>query len=220
MILRPLQLMFLDVASVFLCLPLQGMFPAHGYFNSADCTFSILLFDFWTLFPPLLVYGYLRKKIVLRSFFLQRIMVLFLYIHINYNVLFHIIFVTGLNSASLSLYIWNSRSLNSFLNMAHFSADVERLKKLILHNPYILTLPEVGDVKDDIIPKNVQQFYVRISMPGLINCHRFILLQIFYGLNILYSFGLDKFFKYYLQPFVHYRYTGITYTTKVITLTR
>lgn len=40
------------------------------------------------------------------------------------------------------------------------SADVEKLKKLILHNPYILTLPEVGDVKDDIIPRNVQQFYV------------------------------------------------------------
>lgn len=42
------------------------------------------------------------------------------------------------------------------------SADVEKLKKLILHNPYILTLPEVGNVKDDIIPKNVQQFYVSI----------------------------------------------------------
>ena len=40
------------------------------------------------------------------------------------------------------------------------SADVEKLKKLILHNPRILTLPEVGDVKDDIIPKNVKQFYV------------------------------------------------------------
>lgn len=40
------------------------------------------------------------------------------------------------------------------------SADVEKLKKQILHNPFILTLPEVGDVKDDIIPKNVQQFWV------------------------------------------------------------
>ncbi|KAG6420463.1 hypothetical protein SASPL_116992 [Salvia splendens] len=44
-----------------------------------------------------------------------------------------------------------------------FSADVEKLKKLILHNPYILTLPEVGDVKDDIIPRNVQQFYISCS---------------------------------------------------------
>ncbi|KAG6394283.1 hypothetical protein SASPL_144867 [Salvia splendens] len=33
------------------------------------------------------------------------------------------------------------------------SAGVEMLKKLILHNPHILTLQEVGDVKDDIIPK-------------------------------------------------------------------
>ncbi|KAJ4706811.1 putative Dead box ATP-dependent RNA helicase [Melia azedarach] len=39
-------------------------------------------------------------------------------------------------------------------------ADVEKLKKLILHNPYILTLPEVGDVKDEIIPKIVQQFWI------------------------------------------------------------
>ncbi|KAL7141548.1 hypothetical protein ABFS83_08G060900 [Erythranthe nasuta] len=46
------------------------------------------------------------------------------------------------------------------LMSATSSADVEKLKKLILHNPYILTLPEVGEGKDDIIPKNVQQFYV------------------------------------------------------------
>lgn len=44
------------------------------------------------------------------------------------------------------------------------SSDVDKLKKLILHNPYILTLPEVGDVKDEVIPKNVQQFWVRITM--------------------------------------------------------
>lgn len=44
------------------------------------------------------------------------------------------------------------------------SSDVEKLKKLILHNPYILTLPEVGEAKDDIIPKNVQQFWVRLNI--------------------------------------------------------
>nr|GMC99202.1 DEAD-box ATP-dependent RNA helicase 16 [Ipomoea batatas] len=49
------------------------------------------------------------------------------------------------------------------LMSATSSDDVEKLKKLILHNPYILTLPEVGDVKDDIIPKNVQQFYISCS---------------------------------------------------------
>ncbi|PON40347.1 DNA helicase, ATP-dependent [Parasponia andersonii] len=50
------------------------------------------------------------------------------------------------------------------LMSATSSDDVEKLKKLILHNPFILTLPEVGDVKDDIIPKNVQQFWVRIMV--------------------------------------------------------
>ncbi|KAL3526916.1 hypothetical protein ACH5RR_011572 [Cinchona calisaya] len=49
------------------------------------------------------------------------------------------------------------------LMSATSSTDVEKLKKLILHNPYILTLPEVGDIKDDIIPKNVQQFYISCS---------------------------------------------------------
>lgn len=44
------------------------------------------------------------------------------------------------------------------------SSDVDKLKKLILHNPYILTLPEVGDVKDEVIPKNVQQFWVSITV--------------------------------------------------------
>uniref|UniRef100_A0A803RAN7 RNA helicase n=1 Tax=Cannabis sativa TaxID=3483 RepID=A0A803RAN7_CANSA len=49
------------------------------------------------------------------------------------------------------------------LMSATSSDDVEKLKKLILHNPFILTLPEVGDVKDDIIPKNVQQFWISCS---------------------------------------------------------
>ncbi|MCH84881.1 DEAD-box ATP-dependent RNA helicase 16-like, partial [Trifolium medium] len=40
------------------------------------------------------------------------------------------------------------------------SADVDKLKKLILHNPFILTLPEVGNHKDEVIPKNVQQFWI------------------------------------------------------------
>ncbi|KAK9288475.1 hypothetical protein L1049_016932 [Liquidambar formosana] len=44
-----------------------------------------------------------------------------------------------------------------------YGADVEKLKKLILHNPYILTLPEVGDIKDEIVPKNVQQFSISCS---------------------------------------------------------
>ncbi|KAL0543167.1 hypothetical protein IC582_018256 [Cucumis melo] len=52
------------------------------------------------------------------------------------------------------------RSCQCLLMSATSSEDVEKLKKLILHNPFILTLPEVGDVKDDLIPKNVQQFWI------------------------------------------------------------
>ncbi|KAL4582095.1 hypothetical protein LXL04_006635 [Taraxacum kok-saghyz] len=49
------------------------------------------------------------------------------------------------------------------LMSATSSDDVESLKKLYLHNPYILTLPEVGDGKDEIVPKNVQQFSIQCS---------------------------------------------------------
>ncbi|CAM8998233.1 unnamed protein product [Rhodiola kirilowii] len=52
------------------------------------------------------------------------------------------------------------RRCQCLLMSATSSSDVEKLKKLILHNPYILTLPEVGEVKDDIIPRNVQQFWL------------------------------------------------------------
>ncbi|KAL4577226.1 hypothetical protein LXL04_013331 [Taraxacum kok-saghyz] len=34
---------------------------------------------------------------------------------------------------------------------------LESMKKLYLHNPYILTLPEVGDGKDEIVPKNINK---------------------------------------------------------------
>ncbi|XP_027366268.1 DEAD-box ATP-dependent RNA helicase 16 isoform X2 [Abrus precatorius] len=56
------------------------------------------------------------------------------------------------------------RSCQCLLMSATSSADVDKLKKLILHNPFILTLPEVGNHKDEVIPKNVQQFW--ISCPG------------------------------------------------------
>uniref|UniRef100_A0A7N0UCZ5 RNA helicase n=1 Tax=Kalanchoe fedtschenkoi TaxID=63787 RepID=A0A7N0UCZ5_KALFE len=52
------------------------------------------------------------------------------------------------------------RRCQCLLMSATSSSDVEKLKKLILHNPYILTLPEMGEVKDDIIPQNVQQFWL------------------------------------------------------------
>ncbi|KAK9280259.1 hypothetical protein L1049_013947 [Liquidambar formosana] len=55
------------------------------------------------------------------------------------------------------------RRCQCLLMSATSSADVEKLKTLILHNPYILTLPEVGDIKDEIVPKNVQQFSISCS---------------------------------------------------------
>ncbi|KAK4584931.1 hypothetical protein RGQ29_022556 [Quercus rubra] len=55
------------------------------------------------------------------------------------------------------------RRCQCLLMSATSSADVEKLKKLILHNPFILTLPEVGNIKDEVIPKNVQQFWFGIK---------------------------------------------------------
>ncbi|CAJ1976123.1 unnamed protein product [Sphenostylis stenocarpa] len=55
------------------------------------------------------------------------------------------------------------RSCQCLLMSATSSTDVDKLKKLVLHNPYILTLPEVGKNKDEIIPKNVQQFWISCS---------------------------------------------------------
>lgn len=55
------------------------------------------------------------------------------------------------------------RRCQCLLMSAVSSDDVEKLKKLILHNPFILTLPEVGDIKDEVIPKNVQQFWIKCS---------------------------------------------------------
>jgi hypothetical protein len=43
------------------------------------------------------------------------------------------------------------------------SSDVDKLTKLLLHNPFILTLSEVGRAKDEVIPKSVQQFWASIS---------------------------------------------------------
>ncbi|XP_072990141.1 DEAD-box ATP-dependent RNA helicase 16 [Typha latifolia] len=52
------------------------------------------------------------------------------------------------------------RSCQSILMSATSSSNVEKLKKLFLHNPTTLTLSEEGHSKDDIIPKNVQQFLI------------------------------------------------------------
>eukprot|EP00257_Ricinus_communis_P022093 XP_015581730.1 DEAD-box ATP-dependent RNA helicase 16 [Ricinus communis] len=55
------------------------------------------------------------------------------------------------------------RRCQCLLMSATSSDDVDKLKKLMLHNPYILTLPEVEGNKDEAIPKNVQQFWISCS---------------------------------------------------------
>ncbi|KAJ6813675.1 DEAD-box ATP-dependent RNA helicase 16 [Iris pallida] len=55
------------------------------------------------------------------------------------------------------------RRCQCILMSATSSSDVEKLKKLVLHNPVILTLSEVANSTDEIIPKNVQQFWISCS---------------------------------------------------------
>ncbi|KAK1275228.1 DEAD-box ATP-dependent RNA helicase 16 [Acorus gramineus] len=55
------------------------------------------------------------------------------------------------------------RHCQCLLMSATSSSDIEKLKKLVLHNPVILTLAEAGNVKDELIPKNVQQFWISCS---------------------------------------------------------
>ncbi|KAH9615410.1 hypothetical protein KSS87_013445 [Heliosperma pusillum] len=45
---------------------------------------------------------------------------------------------------------------------SRYDDNVEKLKKLFLHNPYILTLPEEDGGKNEIIPNHVDQFWFRI----------------------------------------------------------
>lgn len=55
------------------------------------------------------------------------------------------------------------RGCQSILMSATSSPDIEKLTKLLLHNPFILTLTEVGHAKDDVIPRNVEQFLISCS---------------------------------------------------------
>ncbi|KAL1562442.1 DEAD-box ATP-dependent RNA helicase 16, variant 2 [Salvia divinorum] len=82
------------------------------------------------------------------------------------------------------------------LMSATSSADVEKLRKLILHNPYILTLPEVGDVKDDIIPRNVQQFYISCSARDkLIHILALLKLELIQKKVVIFVNSIDSSFR-------------------------
>ncbi|CAN8229374.1 unnamed protein product [Cochlearia groenlandica] len=54
------------------------------------------------------------------------------------------------------------RRCQCLLISATTSSDVEKLKKLILHNPVVLTLQEGSD-KEEPVPSNVQQFWISCS---------------------------------------------------------
>ncbi|EOA16221.1 hypothetical protein CARUB_v10004361mg [Capsella rubella] len=54
------------------------------------------------------------------------------------------------------------RRCQCLLMSATTSSDVEKLKKLILHNPIVLTLTEDSD-KEEPVPSNVQQFWISCS---------------------------------------------------------
>ncbi|VFQ75996.1 unnamed protein product [Cuscuta campestris] len=62
---------------------------------------------------------------------------------------------------ALTSYI--PKRCQSLLMSATSSNDVEKLTSLMLHNPSHIPSSEVSDAKDDIIPNNVQQFYISCS---------------------------------------------------------
>lgn len=95
------------------------------------------------------------------------------------------------------------RQCQCMLMSATSSADVEKLKNLILHNPYILTLPEV-DVKDEIVPVNVQQFYISCSTcDKLVHILALLKLELVQKKVLIFTNAIDTSFrlKLFLEQF-------------------
>lgn len=67
----------------------------------------------------------------------------------------------GNDLKALSAHI--PRRCHCLLMSATISAEVEKLAAPLLHNPYILTLQEQGKDKDEIVSKNIQQYYIKCS---------------------------------------------------------
>ncbi|KAL5753186.1 hypothetical protein ACOSQ2_023693 [Xanthoceras sorbifolium] len=96
------------------------------------------------------------------------------------------------------------RGCQCLLMSATSSSDVEKLKKLILHNPFILTLPEVGDVRDEVIPKNVQQFWISCSeRDKLLNILALLKLELVQKKALIFTNTIDMGFrlKLFLEKF-------------------
>ncbi|CAI0430584.1 unnamed protein product [Linum tenue] len=88
------------------------------------------------------------------------------------------------------------RRCQCLLMSATSSDDVDKLKKLILHNPYILTLPEVDGVKDEVIPKNVQQFWISTSdQDKLVHILALLKLELIQKKVIIFTNSIDMSFR-------------------------
>ncbi|KAG9140909.1 hypothetical protein Leryth_010435 [Lithospermum erythrorhizon] len=103
---------------------------------------------------------------------------------------------------SLSAHV--PRRCQCILMSATSSSDVEKLKKLVLHNPCDLNLPEVGDVKDDIVPKNVQQFYLSCNnRDKLVHILALLKLELVQKKALIFTNTIDMSFrlKLFLEQF-------------------
>lgn len=96
------------------------------------------------------------------------------------------------------------RRCQCLLMSATSSADVDKLKKLVLHNPYVLTLPEVEGVKDEVIPKNVQQFWVScVDRDKLVHILALLKLDLVQKKVLIFTNAIDMSFrlKLFLEKF-------------------
>ncbi|CAN0917733.1 DEAD-box ATP-dependent RNA helicase 16 [Linum grandiflorum] len=96
------------------------------------------------------------------------------------------------------------RRCQCLLMSATSSDDVDKLKKLILHNPCILTLPEVDGLKDEVIPRNVQQFWISSSdRDKLVHVLALLKLELVQKKVLIFANSIDMSFrlKLFLEKF-------------------
>ncbi|KAG6469207.1 DEAD-box ATP-dependent RNA helicase 16-like [Zingiber officinale] len=88
------------------------------------------------------------------------------------------------------------RRCQCLLMSATSSTDVDKLKKLVLHNPVILTLSESIHSKDEIIPKNVQQFLISCSpQDKLLNLLALLKLELVQKKVLIFVNSIDMGFR-------------------------
>ncbi|OMP01754.1 hypothetical protein COLO4_11621 [Corchorus olitorius] len=88
------------------------------------------------------------------------------------------------------------RRCQCLLMSATSSPDVDQLKKQILHNPHVLTLAEVEDVKDEVISKNVQQFWISCSASDkLLYCLALLKLELVLKKVLIFTNTIDAGFR-------------------------